>query len=1059
MSLVKKLIVSTIIILNFCASAFSNKSVFIISKHTEPSISQAYKIDGSQIVLQGNVDVSSYSQGYGAVACATWPEKELIFFTFEEAGTIVWSSTKTLQKVGEYTTPMNSCAGIVVDRDKELIYVAYRNFSGGDNLYVYSFDSENNTLIFQDSYLLLDYDENPITTWGLALDETNDFLYVTTVNPWAIVYIYNTSDFSYDHEITVSVGGNLRRSVGIAVDPARGYMYTGCYSGSFGVEHNYIVRTQLSSPYTSINAEINYGGNAAPACGLAVDDATGYIYVTTQLDDFRVYDSSLSSYLDRETNGVDGPAGVAVGGWYKEDVFGLTKENDDSSNSCVQPYESLLGNYLIFNIHWDANSHSDTGVMITDFLPDGIDYYSSDPEGTFDTDTNSVIWSLGSIGSSSSGTIQLTTKVNYWARPGSKLTNIIYMEGDNYRAEASVDVNICSWGGSIIYVDKNATGRNNGTSWEDAYTNLQDGFTGARNCSPNITAIWVADGNYLPTDNPSDYDVTFELIDGVDLIGHFAGFETSPDERNLSNPNYETILDGKIGQDYGQTVSYILTGQDIEDIKIDGFTIKRGAVGLSINNSYAEISNCNFLDNGNGISCTYFSYPYIHNCIFSSNTSSGIDVSTYCSTMMSNCIFDGNDITYYGISSSLNWADIQDCIFKKHTFDGINSSDSTLTLSGCDFLLNANSGLSGNDITLDVYDCNIANSNYGFYVSDSDIYIDQSIFKNNNYNGINIQSQCNLDLIRSIIWNNGSNGIELNYNFSTNIANNWIYKNSGSGISFSYQVSVPEVRNNTIYDNDAYGIWSSHQGADPNIRNCIIYDNGSGGLYKENGTFNKVNFCNLQSYHSGNGNIYSDPCFYAPQEYNLHIKADSDCKDAGDSNGIPLDETDIDGESRIRYDHIDIGADEFYISPADIDQSNTVDFLDYCILANNWMAEDCSYPDWCSGCDLNKSGIVNAGDLELFCADWLWQPAWIYGWMFEIEEQQMMMKQQENMLITEQVPELETMIQAMTQTAITEQDIEDVLNWLDSLWINGYLNNMTEVEFQQFCESVENSPL
>ena len=46
-----------------------------------------------------------------------------------------------------------------------------------------------------------------------------------------------------------------------------------------------------------------------------------------------------------------------------------------------------------------------------------------------------------------------------------------------------------------IYVKHDAAGLNNGTSWTDAYTNLQAGFG---NASSGDT-IWVAAGTYVPT--------------------------------------------------------------------------------------------------------------------------------------------------------------------------------------------------------------------------------------------------------------------------------------------------------------------------------------------------------------------------------------------------------------------------------------------------------------------------------------------------------------------------------------------------------------------------------
>ena len=46
---------------------------------------------------------------------------------------------------------------------------------------------------------------------------------------------------------------------------------------------------------------------------------------------------------------------------------------------------------------------------------------------------------------------------------------------------------------SIIYVDADATGLNDGSSWADAFNDLQDAIAS----STSGDSIWVADGTYL----------------------------------------------------------------------------------------------------------------------------------------------------------------------------------------------------------------------------------------------------------------------------------------------------------------------------------------------------------------------------------------------------------------------------------------------------------------------------------------------------------------------------------------------------------------------------------
>ena len=70
---------------------------------------------------------------------------------------------------------------------------------------------------------------------------------------------------------------------------------------------------------------------------------------------------------------------------------------------------------------------------------------------------------------------------------------------------------------AIVYVDEDATGFDDGTSWADAYTDLQDALANA----PGLTEIWVADGTYKPA--TSGRSETFTMADDVHLYGGFHG--------------------------------------------------------------------------------------------------------------------------------------------------------------------------------------------------------------------------------------------------------------------------------------------------------------------------------------------------------------------------------------------------------------------------------------------------------------------------------------------------------------------------------------------------------
>lgn len=88
------------------------------------------------------------------------------------------------------------------------------------------------------------------------------------------------------------------------------------------------------------------------------------------------------------------------------------------------------------------------------------------------------------------------------------------------------NVGLCPSGNNPIYVDSSATtGANNGLTWANAFTDLQEAIDLSCNCPD--AEIWVAEGTYHPTqDNPAssdntDRDVTFFIDHPVKTYGGF----------------------------------------------------------------------------------------------------------------------------------------------------------------------------------------------------------------------------------------------------------------------------------------------------------------------------------------------------------------------------------------------------------------------------------------------------------------------------------------------------------------------------------------------------------
>ena len=212
---------------------------------------------------------------------------------------------------------------------------------------------------------------------------------------------------------------------------------------------------------------------------------------------------------------------------------------------------------------------------------------------------------------------------------------------------------------TIIYVNQSATGSNDGTSWTDAFDDLQDALTTASVGDE----VWVAAGTYKPTET-TERNESFVLLQELGLFGGFDGTEASREERDWKAN--ETILSGDIGTIGNSTDnSYHVVFGANEGAILDGFTITRGnAIGASnemgggmLNTEgLIRIENCTFINNhasqGGALENDNCPNPNtIVNCIFENNTAtmaSGAVSNHNTPAHIINCLFVGNsaDDTY-----------------------------------------------------------------------------------------------------------------------------------------------------------------------------------------------------------------------------------------------------------------------------------------------------------------------------------------------------------------------------------------------------------------------------
>jgi len=319
--------------------------------------------------------------------------------------------------------------------------------------------------------------------------------------------------------------------------------------------------------------------------------------------------------------------------------------------------------------------------------------------------------------------------------------------------------------GKIIYVDDDAAGANNGSSWENAYFYLQDALADA-NSAENPVEIRVAQGIYKPDlgtgITAGDNNATFRLISGVAIYGGYAGpDETNPDERNVDL--YKSILSGDLeGNDVNNIEAedifdvlddstrrdnskHILIGSHTDETAVlDGFTIKGGDTsgfggdivgggGIGIESGSPTIANCIFtgntsfgdasaMVNRNGscptiTHCTFFknfsingtienyqSSPILANCRFNNNSEIGIQNRDNSSPILVNCTFENNE---EGISSHSDCnVTLTNCTFVNNSSYGIDHSfGGKLSLTGCVFRGNSRSGITSDAKELTLRNC------------------------------------------------------------------------------------------------------------------------------------------------------------------------------------------------------------------------------------------------------------------------------------------------------------------------------------------------------------------
>jgi hypothetical protein len=388
-----------------------------------------------------------------------------------------------------------------------------------------------------------------------------------------------------------------------------------------------------------------------------------------------------------------------------------------------------------------------------------------------------------------------------------------------------------SSGPVILYVNADASGTNNGTTWLNAFNDLQDGI----NNQCGGLAVWVTEGIYSPLQdqagnlspiNPRDKN--FHLAQDMEIYGGFTGVENELNERDLEAN--ETILSG----DFDNNDSVVGSGDTLVISNND-----ENAFHVFIT---ANLSNNAIIDgfsivggNASGTDTVYFaSKPFLR------ENGGGI-YNVNSSPKIVNANFSGNSALFFG--------------------GGVQNESSSPAVSNSIFLQN------------------FAESGGGMSSSNSLPSITNSMFKGNSatdFGGGLCNKSADLEIFNLTFSGNsaGSGGGVYNSNSSPIITNSSFSRNSasaaGGGAVFN-ENSSPAIRNTIFWENAQNGS-DSTAGAD--IQN----------LAESNPT---VEYCLTQAnsiYATGNGIINDkDPHFEDALNSNLLLKCTSPIINIGDN--------------------------------------------------------------------------------------------------------------------------------------------------------------------------------
>jgi len=529
----------------------------------------------------------------------------------------------------------------------------------------------------------------------------------------------------------------------------------------------------------------------------------------------------------------------------------------------------------------------------------------------------------------------------------------------------------------IIYVDADASGANDGSSWQDAYPYLQDALDAAFAGNE----IRVAEALYRPSKRGHPLEprtARFQLINGIAIRGGYAGLgHPDPNARDITR--YQTILSGDLNGDDGPgdanrtDNSYHVVSGDYTDATavLDGFTITAGnASGFANPDHYGggmynyrgspTVNNCTFHGNhadiAGGAICNRDSNPILIACTLTGNSATSDGGAMYNSDsnpVILNSTFSQNFASSGqggGMYNRESCPALSNCRFERNIArtgwgGGISNQHSKPKFTACEFAGNS-AWLGG-----------------GMYNAHSTVTVRNCLFTGNQACSLNVASSTGMERLPVTGEGGGmyhvfdQNSVLLNCTFAGNRASF-----RGGGI-YNSDSDHPELTHCILWGNrDPSGSGKSAQiyGGQPDIAHSCIqgWYVSSGGNTSDDPVFAR------SGYWDPNGTP-DDPNddFWVDGDYHLKSQAGrwdanegrwtkdevtSPCIDAGDPtspigygpfpNGGIINMGAYGGTAEASKSYFGEPICETIVA-GDINGDCKVDFLDFTLLARHWLQE------------------------------------------------------------------------------------------------------------------------